>query len=79
LRFLCRARAKLLVGVFSGVEIFMQSSLQKHKLTVKVLAIFIQQVNHEKYIKQLLLGSRSICTVQPMQELVLNFLLNKLV
>jgi hypothetical protein len=56
----------------------MQSLLLKYKLTVKVLANFIQQVNHEKYTKRLLLGSRSICTEQPMQELVLNFLLNKL-
>jgi hypothetical protein len=56
----------------------MRSTLLKCKLTVKFLAIFIQQVNHEKYIKQLLLGSRSICTEQTMQELVLNILLNKL-
>jgi hypothetical protein len=56
----------------------MQSSLLKYKLTVKVLAIFIQQVNQERYIKRLLLGSRSICIEQLMQELVLNFLLNKL-
>jgi hypothetical protein len=55
----------------------MQSLLLKYKLTVKVLTIFIQQVNHEKFIKRLLLGSRSICTEQTMQELVLNFLLNK--
>jgi hypothetical protein len=55
----------------------MQSSLIKYKLTVKVLAIFIQQVKHEKFIKWLLLGLRSICTKQTMQEVVLNFLLNK--
>jgi hypothetical protein len=40
-------------GSFS-VEIFMQSLLLKYKVTVKVLAIFIQRVNHEKFIKQLL-------------------------
>jgi hypothetical protein len=34
----------------------MQSLLLKYKLTVKVLAIFIQQVNDEKFIKRLLLG-----------------------
>jgi hypothetical protein len=56
----------------------MQSTLLKYKLTVEVLAIFIQQVNQEKYIKQLLLGSRSICIEQTVQELVLNILLNKL-
>jgi hypothetical protein len=56
----------------------MQSTLLKYKLTAKCLAIFIQQVNHEKYIKQLLLGSRSICIEQTMQELVLNILMNKL-
>jgi hypothetical protein len=44
-----------------------------YKLTAKFLAIFIQQVNHEKYIKQLLLGSRFACTEHTMQELVLNF------
>jgi hypothetical protein len=55
----------------------MQSLLLKYKLTVKVLAIFIQQVIHEKCIKRLLLGLRSICTEQTMQELVLYFLLNK--
>jgi hypothetical protein len=53
----------------------MQSSLLKYKFNVKVLAIFIQQVNHEKFIKQLPLGSRSICSGQTMQELMLNFLL----
>jgi hypothetical protein len=56
----------------------MQSLLLKYKLTVKVLAIFIQQVNHEKYFKRLLLGSRSICAEQLMQELVLHILMNKL-
>jgi hypothetical protein len=56
----------------------MHSTLLKYKLTVKFLAIFIQQINHEKYIKQLLLGSRSIYTEQIMQELVLNILLNTL-
>jgi hypothetical protein len=56
----------------------MQSSQLNYKLTVKVLATFIQQVNHDKYIKGLLLGSRSICAEQPMKELMLNFLLNKL-
>jgi hypothetical protein len=50
LRFLCRAHAKLLIEVVSGIEIFMQSSLLKYKLTVKVLAIFIQQVNHENIL-----------------------------
>jgi hypothetical protein len=40
----------------------MQSTLLKYKLTVKFAAIFIQQINHEKYIKQLLLGSRFIYT-----------------
>jgi hypothetical protein len=30
------------------VDIFMQSLLLKYKLTVKALAISIQQVNHEK-------------------------------
>jgi hypothetical protein len=54
----------------------MQSTLLKYKLTVKFLAIFIQQIIHEKYIKQLLLGSRSIYTEQTMQELVLNNLLS---
>jgi hypothetical protein len=57
----------------------MQSMLLKFKLTIKLLAIFIQQVNHEKFIKHLLLGSRSIYTEQTMQELVLNILLNKLI
>jgi hypothetical protein len=54
----------------------MQSTLLKYKLTVKFLAIFIQQINHEKYIKQLLLGSRSIYTEQTMQNLVLNILMS---
>jgi hypothetical protein len=56
----------------------MQSLLLKYKLTVKVLAIFIQQFNHKKFIKRLLLGSRSICSEPPMQELVLNILMNRL-
>jgi hypothetical protein len=55
----------------------MRSLLLKYKLTIKVLAISIQQFNDEKFIKRLLLGSRSIYTEQTMQELVLNFLLNK--
>jgi hypothetical protein len=55
----------------------MQSSLLKYKLTIKVLAIFIQQVKLEKFIKRLLLGLRSVCTKQTMQKLVLNFLVNK--
>jgi hypothetical protein len=54
----------------------MQSTLLKYKLTVKFLVIFIQQINHEKYIKQLLLGSRSIYIEQTMQELMLNILLS---
>jgi hypothetical protein len=54
----------------------MQSTSLKYKFTVKFPAIFIQQINHEKYIKQLLLGSRSIYTEQTMQELVLNILLS---
>jgi hypothetical protein len=54
----------------------MQSILLKYKLTVKFSAIFIQQINHEKYIKQLLLGSRSIYTEQTMQELMLNILVS---
>jgi hypothetical protein len=54
----------------------MQSTLFKYKLTIKFPAIFIQQINHEKYIKQLLLGSRSIYIEQTMHELVLNILLS---
>jgi hypothetical protein len=54
----------------------MQSKLLKYKLTVKFPAIFIQQINHEKYIKQLLLGSRSIYIEKTVQELVLNILLS---
>jgi hypothetical protein len=55
----------------------MSSLLLKYKFTLKVLAIFIQQVIHEECIKRLLLGLRSIFTEQTMQELVLHFLLNK--
>jgi hypothetical protein len=54
----------------------MQNILLKYKLTVIFLAIFIYQINHLKYIKQLMLGSRSICTKQTMQELVLKILLS---
>jgi hypothetical protein len=54
----------------------MQSTLLKYKLIVKFSNIFIQQINHETYIKQLLLGSRSIYIEQTMQELVLNILLS---
>jgi hypothetical protein len=56
----------------------MQSLLLKYKLTITVLAIFIQQVIHDKCIKRLLLGLKSICTEQLIQELVLNILLNRL-
>jgi hypothetical protein len=69
-------KTKQLLEIVSSVEIFMQSILLKYKLTVKLLAIFIQQINYEKYIKQLLLGSRSIYTEQTMQKLVLNILLS---
>jgi hypothetical protein len=55
----------------------MKILLLKYNLTIKVLAIFIQQVNYKKFIKRLLLGLRSICTKPTMQELVLNFLMNK--
>jgi hypothetical protein len=44
----------------------MQSTLLKYKLTVKFSAIFIKQINHEKCIKHLLLGSRSIYIEQTM-------------
>jgi hypothetical protein len=54
----------------------MQSMLLKYKLTVKFLAIFIQQVNHKKYIKQLLLESRSFYTEQLLQGLELKILLS---
>jgi hypothetical protein len=54
----------------------MQSILLKYKQTVKFSIIFIQQINHEKWIKQLLLGSRSIYTEQTMQKLMLNILLS---
>jgi hypothetical protein len=67
---------KLLVEIVSGVKIFMQSILLKYKLTIKFSAIFILQINQEKYIKQLLLGSRCIYTEQIMQELMLNILLS---
>jgi hypothetical protein len=67
---------KQLLVIVSGVEIFMPSTLLKHKLTVKFSAIFIQQINLEKYIKQLLLESRSIYTEQTMQKLMLNILLS---
>jgi hypothetical protein len=60
-------QTKQLLEIVSGVEIFMQSILLTYKLTVKFPAIFIQQINHEKYIKQLLLA---------MQKLVLNILLS---
>jgi hypothetical protein len=56
----------------------MQSTILKYKLTVKFSAIFIHQINHEKYIKQLPLGSRSIYTERTMQKLVLNILLSTL-
>jgi hypothetical protein len=69
-------KTKQLLEIISGVEIFMQSTLFKYKLTVKFLAIFNQQINHEKYIKQLLLGSRSIYIEQIMKNLVLNILLS---
>jgi hypothetical protein len=68
-------KTKQLLEKVSGVEIFMQSTLLKYKLTVKFQAIFMQQINHEKYIKQLWLGSRSIYTEKTMQKLVLNILL----
>jgi hypothetical protein len=54
----------------------MQSTLLKCKLTVKFPAIFIQQISHGKYIKQLLVGSRFIYIEQTMQELVLNILVS---
>jgi hypothetical protein len=54
----------------------MPSILLIYKLTAKFPATFIQQINHEKYIKYLLLGSRSIYTEQTMQKLVLNILLS---
>ena len=54
----------------------MQSTLLKYKLTVKFPAIFIQHINHEKYIKQLQLGSRSIYIEQTMQKLVLKILMS---
>jgi hypothetical protein len=69
-------KIKQLLEIVSDVEIFMPSTLPKYKLNVKFSAIFIQQINHKKYIKQLLLGSRSIYTKQTMQKLVLNILLS---
>jgi hypothetical protein len=66
------------VEIVFSVEIFMHSMLLKSKLTVKFPAIFIRQINHEKYIKQLPLGSRLIYIEQTMQELVLNILLSTL-
>jgi hypothetical protein len=67
---------KQLLEIVSSVEIFMQNTLLNYKLTIKFSAIFIQQINHEKYIKQLLLRSRSIYKEQTMQNLKLNILLS---
>jgi hypothetical protein len=53
-----------------------QNKLLQYKLTIIFPTIFIQQINHEKYVKQLLLGIRSIYTEQTMQKLVLNILLS---
>jgi hypothetical protein len=71
-----RLKTKQLLEIVSGIEIFMRSTLLKYKLTVKFQVIFIQQNNYEKYIKQLLQGSRSIYIEQTMQKLVLNILLS---
>jgi hypothetical protein len=54
----------------------MQSALLRNKLTVKFSDIFIQHINHEKYIKQLLLESRSFYTEQLLQGLVLKIFLS---
>jgi hypothetical protein len=69
-------KTKQLLEIVSDIEIFRQSILLKYKLTIKFLAIFIQQINQEKYIKQLLIGSRSTYTEQTMQKLMLNILLS---
>lgn len=67
--------SKQLIEVVFGAAIFMQSTSLKYKLTVKVSANFIKQINHETYIKQPLLELKSIYSEQSMQVLDLNSLL----
>ena len=64
------------MGIASKDEIFIESQLLKYKPAIKFSAIFIEHINYEKYIKQLLLGLRFIYTKQTLQVKMLQFLLS---
>ena len=64
------------MGTASEDEIFMESQLLNYKPAIKFSAIFIEHINYQKYIKQLLLGLRFIYTEQTLQVNMLNFLMS---
>ena len=68
--------SKQLMGIVSEDVIFMESQLIKYKPSIKFSAIFIEHINYQKYIKQLLLGLRFIYTEQTLQVKMLQFLLS---
>ena len=57
----------------SGFEIFMQDTPLSTLPTVKFLAYFMQPINHEKYIKQLLLETKMNFSGQNLQVMVMKF------
>ena len=65
---------KQLMGIASEDQIFMEGQLIKYKPAINFLAIFIEHINYEKCIKQLLLGLRFIYTEQTLQVKMLKFL-----
>ena len=51
----------------------MQNTKLSNRLTVKFSATFIEYINYEKHLTQLLLETRSNCIEQTMQVMVMKF------